>query len=785
MPADAARNELILRQIDTLPTLPAVALRLLELTADEDATASQVVQLVSADPALTAKLISMCRSAERGVSRDQPLDVERAVKLLGFETIRSTVLSLKLSDHFQPREAKTSDDSRPGLDRPGLWTHSLAVAVAAESLARAAGRSGVKPEVAFTAGLLHDIGKLALDQVLPRAYRQVLTLARQSPRDLAAHEQQVLGLDHHTAGRRVAERWGLPHALQDVVWLHGSPPDALPQVAHRPLILVVSLADQLARSLHLGDSANPAQPSTIDGLADRLGLTAEQVATVRQTLVQQLHDRGEALGLDPAPSEQMLLEAVHRANTALARMTRQMTHRSRDAATHAALLEAIGKFHQADAPGRGVQDTLDRVAESARQVLGDRYLALVCPAGGPTATPTEDGEPAQRAWLICEYPADGDPSRCQLLEPPADAALPDVPEDTIHAGDATADTVGGLTRVMPWLTGCVLDPPDPRGLRVAVLPCGWGAAAVLIAQPPGPGESVRVPWDRLGPMRGAWGAAVASASQHEGARRLSEDLARANRDLADAQDRVAETASLARLGEMAAGAAHEMNNPLAVIAGRSQLLSMSLPANSTEQKYARQVFDQAHRLSDLITALSLFADPPKPKPEPTDVPGLLDELVRRTRAARSRRNQGVDVTMAVHGRIGSLLLDRDHLRDALTALLDNALQATPRAAITLHAQLERGDASGRMLQLRIVDDGQGMDAHTLHHATDPFFSAKGAGRRVGMGLPRAVKLIEASGGRLSISSVEGEGTTVTLWLPAAAVTSDDEAESPTQAGAAA
>ena len=137
------RIELILRQLDTLPTLPAIAARLLQLTASEASDAHEVMDLVRSDPALTAKVLSLCRTADKGV-RSDVLTVERAVVLLGFTTIRNTVLSLKVFELFGVNQADVKTTNEPDdtqgpepFDRAELWTHALAVGILAELIAKA------------------------------------------------------------------------------------------------------------------------------------------------------------------------------------------------------------------------------------------------------------------------------------------------------------------------------------------------------------------------------------------------------------------------------------------------------------------------------------------------------------------------------------------------------------------------------------------------------------------------------------------------------------------------
>jgi signal transduction histidine kinase len=270
------------------------------------------------------------------------------------------------------------------------------------------------------------------------------------------------------------------------------------------------------------------------------------------------------------------------------------------------------------------------------------------------------------------------------------------------------------------------------------------------------------PWKLLGPLAAAWGAAVAAAAQHEGAKRLGEELAQANSMLAETQDKLLRQESLARLGEMAAGAAHEMNNPLAVISGRSQLLSMSLDPGSKTQQAAQTIFREAHRLSDLISSLRMLAEPPRPTREPTHLANLLSEVIQTIRSKGGRREAGVDISLKIKDELPPLELDPEMIRHAVRELIFNAIQAGPESLV--HVEVRR-DPDGSAARVSVIDDGQGMDEHTLSHALDPFFSAKPAGRRVGMGLPRAQQILTAHHGTLELRSTAGEGTVASFTLP--------------------
>ncbi|MEX0653508.1 MAG: HDOD domain-containing protein [Phycisphaeraceae bacterium] len=779
-PTKPRRIELILRQIDSLPTLPAIATRLLSLTASDDSHAREVIELVAADPSLTSKVLSLCRSAAHNVSEDV-LTVDRAVVLLGFNAIRNAVLSVKVFEMFadagvrdsgavgntenslvdqptrmtayvapSPSTSQTPAAETPSLapelsrfDRIAFWQHSLAVGVAAELIAAAhPGESDLRPDEAFVCGLLHDIGKLALDHVLPKSFARVIELSELNQGNIAEFERRIVGIDHHTAGKRLAQQWNLPHRLQDSIWLHGSSFETLPRLAHRRLVGLITLADLVARRAHLGYSGNFNVNQDVDELTEKLGLKPAVVREATTRLHEALEQRCKVLGLNDTPSRELFNESIQRANEALGRLNHVLEVRSRTAQGQGRLLEAITSFHNAAAPGRSVQDVQDAVADSARHAFGQGFYAMLYPSDPETGN--------RDAWLITQYSVDGRPVRSQCVEAPPYA--PDIGQLDVQ------QSIGlNLMGILPWIADYLIDADDLRSVKLLPLSCGWGTAAVLLHDRP-----KLPPWTQLAALTSTWGSAIAGAGQHDGARRLGEELAEANSALAEAQDRLLRQESMARLGEMAAGAAHEMNNPLAVISGRSQLLAMTLSPGSKPQQAAQTIFRESHRLSDLITAMHMLADPPTPQRQPADLGAVLDVAIKKVRAQSGKADGGPAISLRMRQQLPVMDIDPEQIRQAVMELLFNAVQANPKRSIEVVGQLEPG---GQAAMVQVIDDGDGMSRHVLDHAMDPFFSDKPAGRRVGMGLPRAQQLVRGHAGQLELRSKPGEGTTATITLP--------------------
>src|SRR4051812_32464227 len=169
------RVELILQQLEELPTLPAIALKVLEATSSDETSAKDVVTLITSDQSLTTRILQLLQRSDNAV-RDVN-SVERAVVLLGFDAVRGMVLAVSVFQAMGRRPDRRTP-AQAHFNREEFWKHSVAVACCAELLAsklppEAAKRLGITPSEAFVCGLLHDVGKVALDAALPKSFDRV------------------------------------------------------------------------------------------------------------------------------------------------------------------------------------------------------------------------------------------------------------------------------------------------------------------------------------------------------------------------------------------------------------------------------------------------------------------------------------------------------------------------------------------------------------------------------------------------------------------------------------
>lgn len=227
----------IMRETDAVPPMPHVIQKVMSLTQDPKSSSYELQSLIQLDQALTAAVLKLCNSAYYGLPRNIA-SVSQAVTYLGFRTIRNLVLSTFLSEVYAGTVAVV------GLSSGGLWEHSVAAAVAAELLCKRLSRPGAG-DVAFTCGLLHDVGKTILCKSAEDTQEAILHKMQEEGRPYVWAEREVLGFDHAVIGAKVVDGWNFPAPLVQAIGLHHDPAKArgdrfLTQVTHVANVLAIN-----------------------------------------------------------------------------------------------------------------------------------------------------------------------------------------------------------------------------------------------------------------------------------------------------------------------------------------------------------------------------------------------------------------------------------------------------------------------------------------------------------------------------------------------------------------
>jgi putative nucleotidyltransferase with HDIG domain len=223
------------RAMQNLPQFPSLATKFLRVLSDDDADVREIVNLIRTDAALAAELLRIVNSPLYALP-GRISSIQSAVTLLGFEAVKSFALTVSMRGFLQP-------SLRLDLLRK-VWRHSLACAIICEEISKACSPIQRSDDRAYTAGLLHDIGRLGMFVGHPQDYGALLTSRMDSGADLLALEREVFGINHCEAGTWLAKKWGFPEELQEVTAGHHKPVE--PEFGLVDLVRVaILLADKL------------------------------------------------------------------------------------------------------------------------------------------------------------------------------------------------------------------------------------------------------------------------------------------------------------------------------------------------------------------------------------------------------------------------------------------------------------------------------------------------------------------------------------------------------------
>lgn len=666
------------------------------------------------DPAAAAVVMEAARVR---TPASAPCDLEDAFALLGLDGVKAVLLRHACLHLFPTNGAKR-------LDRRSFWRHALRCARWCEEVARLSGRCN--PGDAYAAGLLHDIGKIALDLAAPEGYSRVIEAVGAHGLTALDAETRELGADHAQAGKWLIEWWGMPAAFAEAAWLHHHHPASLaPLPAAAPLIHIVAIADWLA---HLGDAArigDAAPPDTIETRRDALGIRAQDFAGL--------------IARNPGPEESLADDDAGAAAPQLA---------TPGAPSESALRQRLRRYQSLHAMHQRLQTAVDGMA--ALRILCESIRDAFGITAGLCYTGRSDGGIQGVRWRDTV-------SEIQPFEINDAPLAPEV--ESPHAQRLRA-----LIEQLAPDPGVLNQTLLRHGLVAVPIAAGGHAYGQIIFdaadchRPPG-GED----FADLMAFAAAVGAALARAETIQRSEAFNDALAAALWKQELAQKKAAHGERLAGIAYVAGRAAHEINNPLAAISGRAQLL-MNRSVAPEDHAAIETIIQQSQRISKILQDLLQFAKPGAPQFQPTAIVPLLRKAV----ADRQERltAQGIRVVEDFAQAIPPVRADRAQLEQAFAKLVQNAVEAMAGngGILTLRVKAVHDQ---KAVVIQIADTGRGIAPEALDQVFEPFFTTHTGNENSGLGLAVCHGIIEQHRGSITLHSREGEGATCTVTLPAA------------------
>ena len=271
MVPDKDQLRLQIEKISNLPTLPGIVTRISAMVDSPNTTGRQLGAEIAKDQVISAKVLKLVNSGFYGFS--QPIStIQHAVTLLGFDTVKSLVLSSTVLDMMKDA-------------LPGLWEHSIACARTSSFLA--AHLEIDNPEEISTAGLLHDLGKVILRQMMEREFKQIVQIAERRDVLFFVAEKKILGVNHGEIGGWLLQKWALPPKLVEPIVDHH---DFRPNRDHAENTAIVHLADILSHAESFGNGLDRRMPPLAPDALEILKINIDDLRDVMEQMNEELRD---------------------------------------------------------------------------------------------------------------------------------------------------------------------------------------------------------------------------------------------------------------------------------------------------------------------------------------------------------------------------------------------------------------------------------------------------------------------------------------------------------------
>lgn len=682
-----------------LPAMPQILLKLMEQCQTEQVGMGALAELVAQDPGMTSKLLGVANSSayHRGNGRSS---LEQSLMLLGADMIKTLVISESVFQVFNGFSHASNSDLR------NFWKHSLTTAVMARAIAEKMSHANV--EEAYLAGLLHDVGRLALLASEPKEY--AFNFQARDDEVLCAVEQRTMKLSHAEAGAWLIERWKLDSFLADSVLYHHEAPARL--AAAHPLIRIVLLANLLA---NYGDD-----DPTVIAAGALCALPAEALQAIGRGASAQVSKAADYLGIDlSGVDENDVPSATIRAEPARDPAHQQLSDGVRDLV----LISEIGRsFAQQTKDETGL---LESITRSARILFGfEDAIVFLMNAGEDALVGFPIGEPRQRLTELSIALSGGG-----VL---ADAAQHRRLGFIGRGSNPLAIAEEQLLRIV-GSDSLVCLPLVSAGHCLGVLVGGVALAQVWSLQPR---ERFLL----------SFGEQAASA------------LAAARSESGDAARHAASVGEQYR--ETSRRVVHEVNNPLAIIKNYLGVLDAKLEKQEPVGREIAILNEEIDRVGQIIN--DLVDTRPTPREAGSDVNRVIGDVVRFLKAT-DFVPAAVELVAETPETACEVDCDGDALKQILINLIKNAIEAMPAGGTIQLASSGQVNRDGRpYVELAVKDSGAGLPPQVLANLFTPGTSTKGAQR--GLGLSIVHDLVKKADGFITCRS-GSKGTSFEMLFP--------------------
>jgi HD-like signal output (HDOD) protein/signal transduction histidine kinase len=694
------RNRLLIAR---LPAMPQILIKLIEHLQADDAGMPELAALIAKDAAMTSKILTVANSS--AYHRNQrTVGLEQSLVSLGTDMIKTLVISESVFQTFNSFPHSASTDLR------GFWKGSLTTAVIARDVAKQMEYPHV--EEAYLAGLLHNVGRLALLATAPKEY--AFNFTARDDEDLCAVEQRTLQITHSEAGAWLIERWNLDSFLADSVLYHHEPITRL-EAAH-PLIRIVRLAHLLC--------CHEDEEQAIEDAARLCNLDGEKLEQIVSNAARQVEKSANYLGIDLAGADDIVAPAAY-APPVVDPVQQRLSEEVRN-------IMLVSEMGQTFARQHGEASLLEAITRSARILfdLENAVLLLENPTGHALhGVATGEGQQRLAEFVI---PLNKGGAVAQ-------AALERKIAYVSREAQAHNVTEEQLFRIL-----------GSDSMVCLPLVANQRCLGVLIGGAPA--------WQLQGLQKRerflqSFGTQAATS------------LETALSERGHAKRQIAHVAEEYR--EASRRVVHEVNNPLSIIKNYLSVLDSKLARREPVVGEMSILNEEIDRVGQLINGLADLQ--PTETSRVTDVAKVVDDVLRLFRAT-DFVPASVQIVVRMQEEPAEVDGDADMLKQILVNLIKNAIEALAdggKIEISNRGHVNR--ERKLYLELVVSDTGPGLSADVLANLFSPVRSNK-EGAHHGLGLSIVHSLVKKMQGLITCRSGK-TGTTFEILLPAKGSTS--------------
>jgi len=734
----------LLKTIREIPTIPSVAVKVLESTASDDIDITYLANIIESDPALSLKILKQANRSGNPLSQ-QINSIQHSITYLGMNTIRCILLGILSQDYLGSQNLDLLEWKRQ------IWAHSLACAVAAQLIAETT-YPDLKDE-AFTAGILHDIGKIVIMTALPGKYKDILQEDASQGVMYQEMEQDIFHCDHTLAGKWLGQKWSLPDYLLNTISYHHQPVEYLDSLRdNKYLVLILKLANNLAHEYFLDLKWNNQFIQEYKYLTRELEIDQETLDNIRHKIPTLYSQRAYYFELEN-DLYKIQTPLIQKANQKLSSISVQLENKKQKLQENNKLLFFINdlamnlsnsgsfddvfyntantflEFHKFYAGVIYIVDIENRMLEGRTWIQNQRSKKLNCfldNEGLPIWDQQTENFPTGLKEILSSYK-----SRLEFQTP-----QPDLFNDNIYF------------RHPFYIIPLISNSHNIRGEFCFAL----NKKALNISSE-----------ERQG-LKQTSNLIISTFEKLK----LQENLEVKNEELSltlnknqQLSQELIQTERLAAVGQLAAGAAHEINNPLAIINARAQLIH-SKEKDENKKQQLNQITGQIERISEILSNLMDFARPSPPQFTKADITSIIDKVLNFVQPKLDKF--AIQTHKEYHPDTPMIQADINQLEQAFLNFIINAQHSMEEQGGTLQIRVSPFRRK-KYLKITIEDTGIGIPPKNLNKIFNPFYTTKQPGKGTGLGLSTSLSIIENHYGKLDIDSLENHGTSVTIQLP--------------------